>query len=98
MGYLYESWCSAQEDWRQSTVYMTISSKNGTVKRGIKKWMTRTQMEASVGKEVAAAIIDYKLSNETLRQTEVRANPDAPNNEARSLTTSFEVPHALSSP
>ena len=62
MGYLFESWCTAQEEWKKSTIYLTISSKNGTVRRGIKKWMTRMQLEASVGKEVAAAIIEYKLS------------------------------------
>ena len=77
MQYLFESWSQAAEEWKKSTVYINVCEKSGTVRRGVRKWVTKAQLVQSVGREVAEAIIENKMNNERLRETEVRTHPDA---------------------
>ena len=77
MQYLFESWSQAAEDWKKSTVYVSVCEKTGTIRRGVRKWVTKAQLVQSVGVEVAEAIIAKKMSCEVLRRTEVRTHPDA---------------------
>ena len=57
---LFESWSQAAEDWKKSTVYVSVCEKTGTIRRGVRKWVTKAQLVQSVGVEVAEAIITKK--------------------------------------
>ena len=82
MSYLYESWMSAGEDWKKSTVWINIQSKSGTIRKGVKCWMTRNQITQRLGKELMEDICSYKLSSDELKEKETRFHPDAPGVEA----------------
>ena len=82
MAYIYESWQTAGEVWTRSSVYLNVTSQSGTVRRGVKRWMTQNELARQYGESVAAAIVDYKLSSTELAETEVRWHPDCPGNEA----------------
>ena len=83
MQYLFESWCAAGEDWKSSTVYINVTSRSGSVRRGVKRWMCRSEIARLLGDDVCAAIIEHKYSIKHLRDTEIRDHPDAPGCEAR---------------
>ena len=85
MSYLYESWMSSGENWKKSTVWVNIQSKSGTIRKGVKCWMTRNQITQRYGKELMEDICAYKLSSDDLKEKETRYHPDAPNVEARRL-------------
>ena len=85
MQYLYESWCAAGENWAKSTVYINITSSSGSIRRGVKRWMCRSELEKLFGQEAAEAIIAHKYSSKRLTDTEVRDHPDAPGSEATYL-------------
>ena len=90
MQYTYESWSAANENWNQSTVYKNITSKTGTVRRGVKKWMSRAEITRLLGAEACEAVIAHKWSVKKLRDTEIRDHPDAPGCEAMF----FQLMHA----
>ena len=82
MGLLFESWCVAGENWRNSSVYLSVTETSGSVRRGVKKWLTRQELNQKLGKEVADAIINFKLNCAKLSAEEIREHPDAPGCEA----------------
>ena len=86
MHFLYESWCSGSEDWKKTTIWLRISSKSGSRHLGVKRWMTRLQMENLLGSDVASAITEAKESDPVLKNTECRYHPDAPGVEAAGLS------------
>ena len=71
----------ASENWRNSTVYVQVTEKSGTIRRGVKKWMTRAEMEKKWDKDITDAIIAYKNSSRSIYEEDVRAHPDAPESE-----------------
>ena len=79
MGYLYESWNAAQCDWKRSTVYLRVSSKTGSRRFGVKKWLSKAQLASLHGAEVAELMI---LHNTEHQPDEVRDHPDCPGMEA----------------
>ncbi|OLQ13715.1 hypothetical protein AK812_SmicGene2205 [Symbiodinium microadriaticum] len=58
-----------------------VTEKSGTIRRGVKKWMTRAEMEKKWDKDITDAIIAYKNSSRSIYEEEVRAHPDAPESE-----------------
>ena len=82
MTYLFESWCNAEENWKNSCVYTNITSSSGSIRRGVKKWLTRKELVEKLGAEVAEYVIAHKMNDEKLRATETRYHPDAPGCEA----------------
>ena len=82
MTYLFESWCNAGECWTKSCVFLNITSTTGSVRRGVKKWMTRKEIADKLGEAVANYVCEHKLNDQKLLETEVRDHPDAPGCEA----------------
>ena len=82
MAYIYESWLQASEVWTRSTVYLNVTCSQGTRRRGVKRWMTRCEIEKQYGESVAMCIIEHKLNNPELCEQEVRWHPDCPGVEA----------------
>ena len=78
MTYIYESWLAADEKWTKTSVYLNVTSTQGTRRKGVKRWMTYEEIAKQYGEAVACAIIEHKLSNQDLCETEVRFHPDAP--------------------
>ena len=82
MSLLFESWCMANENRRNSTVYVQVTERSGTIRRGVKKWMTRAEMEKKWDTDITDAIIAYKNSSKSICEEEVRPHPDAPTSQA----------------
>ena len=82
MAELYESWIGASEIWEKTTVFLNITSKSGSVSRGSRKWMTRTEMVAKLGAEATDAIINNKENDPALK-SQIRDHPDCPGVKAR---------------
>ena len=79
MSSLYEDFLRTKGNWRNSLVYKSIKSSSRSGRRGIRKWLTQSQLEQIFGdKAVVKAIIARKMADKDLRATEVREHPDAP--------------------
>ena len=63
MCYIYESWLAAREVWTATSVYLNLTSSQGTRRRGVKRWMTHMEIAKQYGDAVAAAIIEHKLGS-----------------------------------
>ena len=81
MCYIYESWLAAREVWTATSVYLNLTSSQGTRRKGVKRWMTHMEIAKQYGDAVAAAIIEHKLGSAELCESEVRFHPDCPGNE-----------------
>ena len=78
MSSLYEDFLSSDGNWRNSMVYKTIKRINRTGRRGIRRWLTRSQLEAHFqDKKIVDAIVIRKQTDEYLK-TEIRDHPDCP--------------------
>ena len=94
MQYLYESWCAAGEQWTRSTVYMNITNSTASIRRGVKRWMCRSEIVKLLGEEAAESVISHKYSSKKLFESEVRDHPDAPGSEAACLNEPGCCTHA----
>ena len=63
-------------------MFLNITSTTGSVRRGVKKWMTRKEISDKLGEAVAEYVCTHKLNDPKLLETEVRDHPDAPGCEA----------------
>ena len=79
---MFEHWLLSGECWAKSKLTLRLRNKTRNAKRGLRRWMTRFEMEQKWGKELAAAIIEEKENDEHLAETEIRPNPDCPKREA----------------
>ncbi|CAE7278646.1 unnamed protein product [Symbiodinium pilosum] len=60
-------------------VYKRITSSRRNQKRGCRKWLTFDQLlEVFKSKSVVEALVQRKMSDKTLRRTEVRNHPEVP--------------------
>ncbi|CAE7621468.1 unnamed protein product [Symbiodinium sp. CCMP2592] len=75
---MFEAWLNCGGNWKQSQLYINCKTKNISKRKGVRKWMLRTDIEAKFGVENAEAIIVRKLNDEKLRDTEVKKHPDLP--------------------
>lgn len=82
MSVLFESWNECGADWRKSSIFLQVTSKDKHKRRGVKSWLTKEQLTQRFGSEGAEAIITYKTNDQTLSKSEVRDSPDAPGIEA----------------
>ncbi|CAE7469344.1 unnamed protein product [Symbiodinium sp. CCMP2592] len=79
MSALYEDFLAVSGNWRNSMVYKTIKSTSRTGRRGIRRWLTRSQLENHFGdKAIVDAMVLRKETDEYLKQTEIREHPDCP--------------------
>lgn len=92
MSSLYEDFLSIDGNWRNSMVYKTIKSINRTGRRGIRRWLTRSQLENHFqDSTIVDAIIVRKQSDEYLKKTEIREHPDCPGPLGRLLSGDVSV-------
>ena len=78
MSVLYESWTESGGDWKKSKIYLQVTSTEKTKRMGVREWMHRAEIEKKYGVAGATAIINRKLSEPELKETEVRPHPEAP--------------------
>ena len=79
MSALYEDFMMCQGRWQNSVVYKTIRRLNRSGQRGVRRWLTRSQMLVVFGDpEIVDSIIVRKEADENLRATETREHPDCP--------------------
>ena len=62
---------------------MNVTNQSGSIRRGVKRWMTKTEIVKLLGPEAAEAVIAHKYSSKKLQLEEIRDHPDAPGSEAR---------------
>jgi hypothetical protein len=75
---LFESWLSAGGDWKKSKLFLQAKTSKSQRKNSIRRWFTLHQLQVKHGEEVAEAMVQRKLQNESLKREEVRAHPDLP--------------------
>ena len=79
---LYDAWASCGEgNWTESKFLMKIRDRHSTKKRGVRRWLTATKMNARFGEDLAEQIRNRKLLDKELNSKEVRAHPELPDNE-----------------
>ncbi|CAE7693568.1 unnamed protein product [Symbiodinium necroappetens] len=79
MSSLYEDFLTSVGDWRNSMVYKCIKSTTRNGRRGIRRWLTRTQLNAHfTDPKIVDAIIVRKETDDYLAKTEIRDHPDCP--------------------
>ena len=71
----------AHEDWKRSSLLQILRSKTGTRKRGLRRWLTHSDMVKKWGKEVADDIREVKLNDPIKFEKETRQHPELPNRE-----------------
>ena len=79
---LYENWLSADENWSESKLVLSLKQSSKLSTFGCRKWFTRQDLtDKYKSPEIAAEIIHEKLAlEESVRKTVVRPHPDAPSN------------------
>ena len=61
---------------------MNVRSKNSNTRLGKRQWLTSAQMDKMFGEDVAKQMRERKETNEDLRATEIRDNPELPGSKA----------------
>ena len=78
-------------DWKQSKLYQRMTAKRTERKHGARVWLTRPQLLMKYGsQEVVDEIVNAKLSDPELKETQTKPHPDAPQSEARQIIFWFE--------
>ncbi|CAE7710478.1 unc-89 [Symbiodinium sp. CCMP2592] len=75
--YMFESWLASNEDWKKSSLLVTLRRKGSSARKGLRKWMLYTEMITKWGAEIALAMKESKESDEHRRKNEIRDHPDA---------------------
>ncbi len=73
---LYEDFLACGGQWKQSSIYKEITNTHVGRKRGVRKRLTRKQLLQHFDSEVVKAIIQRKVSDNELCQSEVRDHPE----------------------
>ena len=74
---IYEKWLSCGEDWHASTWVVSLSSTTVENKRGARRWMTKSQLEAKYqSASIASEIVEMKSKPEFAHQRKL--HPDLP--------------------
>ena len=88
---LMEEWVATAGDWKQSKLYQRMTAKRTERKHGARVWLTRPQLLMKYGsQEVVDEIVNAKLSDPELKETQTKPHPDAPQSEARQIIFWFE--------
>ena len=76
---LYEDFMQCHGAWRNSIIYKSIKRTSRSGVRGVRKWLTRSQMmKIFEDEEIVKAIILRKENDPTLAQNEIREHPECP--------------------
>ncbi|CAE7351856.1 unnamed protein product [Symbiodinium sp. CCMP2456] len=76
--FLFENWLTSSESWMKSSLLQRLKSKNSNAKRGLRRWLTKQEMVAKWGEEIAQAMIETKENDDEKAMTEIRAHPELP--------------------
>ena len=76
--YMFEAWLAANEDWKKSSLLVTLRRKGASARRGLRKWVLYSEMIEKWGETIAQAMVEAKQADEHKRQHEIRPFPDAP--------------------
>ena len=75
---LFEAWLNCTGDWAKSSLYINCKSSHSSVRKGVRRWMTRQEVVGRFGESAAEAIILRKLGDPTLSVSECRRHPELP--------------------
>ena len=79
MSALYDDFMQCAGNWQKSVVYKTIKSSCRSGRRGVRKWLTKTEMVALFkDPKIVESICIRKETDQALRETEIRDHPDCP--------------------
>ena len=80
MSMLYEDFFACGGDWKQSTIYKSITNSFENKKSGKRKWLTRKQMLPYFEHDdsIVDGVILRKQQDPQLRSTEIRKHPEIP--------------------
>lgn len=85
MAIVWEEWLGSGENWKNSTLAVSLTTRHEHEKIGARRWMTRKQIEDKYGsKEIAQSIIDAKWADPILRATHIKKHPDSDLEDSRS--------------
>ncbi|CAE7282081.1 PLCXD2, partial [Symbiodinium microadriaticum] len=76
--YMFEAWLAANEDWKKSSLLVTLRRKGASARRGLRKWVLYSEMIEKWGETIAQAMVEAKQADEHKRKHEIRPFPDAP--------------------
>lgn len=80
---LMEEWLVTRGDWKSSKLYEKMTLRKMERKHGARVWLTKQQLTMKYGcDQVAQQIVDAKMSDPELVETQTKPHPDAPNVEA----------------
>lgn len=85
MGMLFEAWTECSGNWTESKIYLQAKSKDKRKIMGRCVWLTKPELISKFGQEGAENLIDYKMNDAKLKETETRWHPSAPTVEACSV-------------
>ena len=66
---LFESWLQSNEVWAKSTLLVRLRSRNSSTRRGLRRWLFRSDMVQKWGEHVTDMMIEAK---------EIKFHPDLP--------------------
>ncbi|CAE7419422.1 unnamed protein product, partial [Symbiodinium pilosum] len=75
---LFEAWLGCGGEWSKSSLYINCKSTSSSVRKGVRRWMTKSELTSRHGEDNAEAIILRKLQDPTLCTSEVKKHPDLP--------------------
>ncbi|CAE7640337.1 unnamed protein product [Symbiodinium pilosum] len=78
--YLFENWLLCDGNWAKSSLLAKLKSRNRNSRRGLRKWMTRAEMQEKWGETITQCIIEAKESDEERAKSEIRNHPECPSN------------------
>ena len=68
--------------WKQSQLFLNCRYQNSSKRKGVRKWMLRSEVISKFGEQSGQAIIDRKLADPELCEREVRKHPENPDDPA----------------
>ena len=79
---LYDAWGACQGQWTKSAFLQSVRERHRTSRRGIRKWLTASEMDCRFGQDLAEQMRQRKLLDKELKQKETRFHPELPGVEA----------------
>ena len=83
---LYEERLQSNEKWQSSSYVIQLQQSTEHVKFGANRWMTFQQLTDKYGsQDTAQNIVDEKLANPQLANSQVKRHPDCPKRDETQL-------------
>ena len=79
---LFDAWAQCEGQWEKSKFIESIRDRHRNTRRGTRKWLTKFEVHTKFGEQIGDQIMARKLSDDELKEKEVRAHPELPENQA----------------